>query len=169
MRVCTICGRPNRAEIDAALVDGVPLRDIAGRFNLSRSAVHRHQEHIPRSLARAKQAREIAQASTLLGRVELLIHDCRAIAMKAQRAREWSAAVSALREVRGCLELLGQISGELRKEKEQGVNLNVNINLTRRALFSRMTNDEMEAYAATGELPQWWPKEGNGNGQQPIQ
>jgi hypothetical protein len=111
----------------------------------------------------------MAQATTLLGRIELLIHDCRTIAQRAQRAREWSAAVSALREVRACLELLGQISGELEKEDKGSVNVNVSINMTRRALFSKMSNVEMETYAATGELPAWWPTEENGNGQRAIQ
>jgi len=168
LRICTICGNPNRGDIDAALVAGGSLRDVAGRFGLSRSAVHRHHEHVPKALAKAKQAREVAEAGTLLGRVELLIRDCRTIAQKAQRAREWHAAVSALREVRGCLELLGQISGELKKQDE-GVHVNVNINLARRALFLKMSNQEMETYARDGTLPVWWPKEGNGSGQQAIQ
>jgi hypothetical protein len=55
----------------------------------------------------------------LLGRVESLICDCRMVAHKAQQAREWHAAVSALREVRWCLELLGEISGELKKQEGQ--------------------------------------------------
>jgi hypothetical protein len=45
------------------------------------------------------------------------------IAQKAEKSREWSAAVSALREVRGCLTLLGEISGELKKQ--EGVNVSV--------------------------------------------
>lgn len=116
MKVCTICANPKRTEIDTALVAGGSLRDVAGQFGLSRSAVHRHQEHVPEALAKAKQAREVAEATTLLGRVELLIRDCRTIAQKAQKAREWHAAVSALREVRGCLELLGELSGELKRQ-----------------------------------------------------
>jgi hypothetical protein len=123
LKVCTICANPKRAEIDAALVVGCSLRDVAGQFGLSRSAVHRHQEHVPRALAKAKQAREVAEAGTLLGRIETLIRDCRTIAQKAQKARQWHPAVAALREVRCCLELLGQISGEL--TKREGINVSV--------------------------------------------
>lgn len=97
------------------MVAGRTLRDVAGRFGLSRSAVHRHQEHIPQALAKARNARHVAEAGTLLWRVEALICDCHTIAQKAQRARDWRAAVSALREVRVCLELLGDLSGELKK------------------------------------------------------
>ncbi len=77
--------------------------------------MHRHREHIPAALTKAEQAHEVAQATTLLGRIEGLIQDCRAISQKAQRARQWQAAVSALRELRGCLELLGKLSGELQR------------------------------------------------------
>jgi hypothetical protein len=165
LRICTICANPSRADIDAALVAGGSLRDISGRFGLSRSAVHRHQEHVPRSLATAKEARQVAEARSLLGRIETLISDCRTIAQKAQRAREWHAAVRALGEVRSCLELLGQISGELKK---QDAAVTVNVNLARRALFVQMSRGEMEAYARDGSLPEWWPKEGDG-GQQTLQ
>jgi predicted DNA-binding protein YlxM (UPF0122 family) len=158
LRVCTICAHSQRPAIDAALVAGGSFRDIAGRFGLSRSAVHRHREHIPAALTQAKQAQEVAQASTLLGRIEALIADCRTISQKAQRARQWPAAVSALREVRSCLELLGQLSGELQKE------VTVNMNVSRRALFDRMTRGEMELYAREGVKPEWFRREENGNG-----
>jgi transposase-like protein len=123
LRLCTICSHSKRAAINAALVGGTSIWDIAGQFGLSRSAVHRHREHVPKALAKAKQAREVAEAGTLLGRIETLIGDCRTIAEKAQKAREWHAAVSALREVRGCLELLGKLSGEL--QKKDSVNVSV--------------------------------------------
>ena len=164
MRTCTICAHPERPAIDAALVAGTPLRDIAGQKSLSRSALHRHREHLPKALTQAKQAQEIAAASTVLGRVERLISRLETIADKAQRAREWHPAVLALREVKGCVQLLAEITGELEKEKDE-VNVNVSINLTQRALFSRMTNAEMENYAVTGQLPAWWPKGENGSGQ----
>jgi hypothetical protein len=135
LKVCTICASPKRAKIDAALVVGGSLRDVAGQFGLSRSAAHRHQEHVPKSLARAKQAREVAEAGTLLGRVETLIRDCRKIAQKAQKAREWHAAVSALREVRGCRELLGELSGEL--TKQDSVNVSVKTPLVAPVLITQ--------------------------------
>ncbi len=128
--------------------------------------MYRHQEHVPKALTQAKQAQEIASATTVLGRLEKLIARLETIAEKAQRARAWPAAVSAFRELRGCLELLGQISGELKKQ--DGVTVSVNINLARRALFAKMSNLEMETYASTGQLPDWWPKEGNANGQRAL-
>lgn len=144
------------------MVDGGAYRGIAKQFRVSPSAVYRHCPHVLKSLAQAREAQQIAQSTTLLGRVELLIRDCQGISKKAQRAREWHAAVTACREIRGCLELLAEVSGELRKKSEE-VNVDVNINLARRALFARMNNGEMERYAISGELPEWWPKAENGN------
>ena len=49
--------------------------------------------------------------------------DCKGIVEKAQAAKDYSAAVRALGEVRQSLELLGQVSGELKRGA--GVNVGV--------------------------------------------
>lgn len=50
-RRCTICDHPTREAIDQALVAGQPLRDIAGHYRLSKSALARHKEsHAPPAL-----------------------------------------------------------------------------------------------------------------------
>jgi hypothetical protein len=41
-RCCTVCRHAQRGELEAALEVGTPLRDIAGHFNVSKSAVERH-------------------------------------------------------------------------------------------------------------------------------
>lgn len=64
-----------------------------------------------------------------------MIRDCRTIAQKAQKAREWHAAVSALREVRGCLELLGELSGEL--DKQDSVNVSLETSLVAPVLITQ--------------------------------
>lgn len=109
MKSCGVCSHPKRSDIDAAIVAGTSYRDVSGQFQVSRSALGRHREHIPVALAVAKQAQEAAQATTLLERVEEIIRDCRAIADKAQRAKDWGPAVAALREARACIELLAKI------------------------------------------------------------
>ena len=46
-QTCTVCGHPDRATIDQDLRSGTALRDIAGRYALSKSALARHkQEHV---------------------------------------------------------------------------------------------------------------------------
>jgi hypothetical protein len=50
-RRCTICDHPSREAIDQALVAGQALRDIAGHYHLSKSALARHKEsHAPPAL-----------------------------------------------------------------------------------------------------------------------
>lgn len=150
MKTCSLCLSSARSEIDEAIISGASVRDVAGRFATSRSAASRHRAHIPASLTKATHAKQIAEATTLLGRVEALIADFRDIALSAKQSRQWQPAVSALREVKGCLELLGKISGELRQESS------VNVNLNARAGFDRMSASELEAYARDGTLPLWW-------------
>jgi hypothetical protein len=50
-RRCTICDHPTRDAIDQALIAGQALRDIAGHYRLSKSALARHKEsHAPPAL-----------------------------------------------------------------------------------------------------------------------
>jgi hypothetical protein len=44
---CHVCRHATRASIDAALQQGVPLRQIAGQYGPSRSALQRHKAHVP--------------------------------------------------------------------------------------------------------------------------
>ena len=66
-RRCTVCDHRERDKIDAALVSGAPLRDIAGRHGVSKSALERHKgAHLPPHLAKARAAEEVAGADALL-------------------------------------------------------------------------------------------------------
>ncbi len=122
MKTCGICSHPRRPDIDAAMVDGASLRAIAGQFGTTKSALDRHRKHIAPALAQAKQASEVAEASSLLSRVEKLVSRCERICSKAEEQEHWTGAVAAIREMRGCLELLGKLSGELHPG---GVNLSI--------------------------------------------
>jgi hypothetical protein len=44
-RTCSVCTHWDQASIDAALVAGRTIRDIAGQFGLRRSAIARHSVH----------------------------------------------------------------------------------------------------------------------------
>ncbi len=116
---CTICRHPQRAEIDGALIESQSLRNIAKRFGTTSTSLHRHRKHLPAELTKAKQAEEVANADTLLGRVEALISRLEGIATKAETEKQWRAASGAMREIRGCLTLLGQLSGELKTESRR--------------------------------------------------
>jgi hypothetical protein len=130
MQPCTICRSPRRAEIDRQLVERVPLRRIAEQCGTSVTALHRHSHaHVAQSLTQAKQASEVADADSLLGRVEQLISRSQRIAERAERAKQWSPAVAALREVRCCLELLAELQGELRRSQTNQTNVYLDLSL----------------------------------------
>ena len=116
-RHCTVCDHPDREAIDVALVAGGSLRDIAGQFRISKSALARHKgSHIPAALAKAQEAQEVAEADNLLAQVRQLQTRTLSILDRAERASELRTALAAIGEARRNLELLGKLAGELQQE-----------------------------------------------------
>ncbi len=113
-RTCSICTHDEAHAINVALVQRDPYRSIAKHYGLSQASLSRHaQDHIPKLLARAKDAVEVADADSLLDCVEGLYKRTEAILEAAETAREWGTALQAIRECRGNLELLGRVTKEL--------------------------------------------------------
>lgn len=82
---CSICIHPEREAIDKALVNGEPMRAIAGRFvPLKTSSIHRHKEnHLPKSMLKAESAKAdalsidvMAELRQCIERVSLLSDAC---------------------------------------------------------------------------------------------
>jgi hypothetical protein len=116
-RTCLVCNHEKCSEIDESLVNGESYRSIAKRFAIGESAVYRHQKsHVAKSLVKAREAAEATDADKLLDRVMRLLNDAQRLTNRAERAKQLDTALRGIREVRGCLQLLGQVSGE-RKTK----------------------------------------------------
>ena len=114
-RKCTICAHKKRSAIDKALVERRVFRDIARQFKVSKDALVRHSDdHLPSSLVKAQEAREAAQADALLAQVVDLRDKALGVLEKAEGSADLRAAVSAIREARGCVELLGKLAGQLK-------------------------------------------------------
>ena len=121
-RTCTVCRHAKRHEIDAALVERRPFRDIAGQHDVSKSALVRHfDDHLPAALVKAKEAIDTAHADTILGQVRDLRDRALTVLGTAEGAGDLRTALAAIREARGCLELLGKLAGEL----QDGASVNV--------------------------------------------
>jgi hypothetical protein len=75
-------------------------------------------------MVKAKNAEEIVHASSLMNRVERVMARCEMIAETATKAKDWTPAISASRELRGCLELLGKLSGEIQTGTKIGIAVN---------------------------------------------
>src|SRR5215210_5000130 len=112
-RPCTVCSHDELHAINVALVQREPYCAISRGFGLGRDALRRHaKEHLPELLARAKDAVEVAEADTLLERIEGLYKRTEAILEAAEKDSEWALALAAIRECRGSLELLGRVTKE---------------------------------------------------------
>jgi hypothetical protein len=135
-RACTVCTHPSREAIDRALVASEAQRALADRYGLSEAAVRRHAaSHLPAALARAQQAADVASADSLLARLRALLDRAdeqytiaRGIVGKAVAGGDLRAASSALaagngaiREARGCLELLLEVEGEIDRRAQVNI------------------------------------------------
>src|SRR5215218_3592270 len=126
-RVCTVCSHEDRFEIDAVLVDrSASYRDIAKRFGLSKTAISRHVSggHISELVALAADAERSAQADTLLDRIENLQARTLAILEASEETHEHGTALSAIREARRNLELIGEVTKELNRTPTLNLHLN---------------------------------------------
>ena len=121
-RSCSICTHDRRAEIDRALLERRPFRDIACQFSVGRmAALRHHDDHLPAELARAREAQEVAQADDLLAQVRALRSKAMALLLKAEAQGDLRTALAGIREARACLELLLEVEGEL--DRRPTVNL----------------------------------------------
>lgn len=132
-RVCTVCKHTERSAIDAALVNSEPLRDIAGRFGISKSALERHAgKHLPSTVLAAQDQAEIKRADALLkasnktaadliDQVETLQKVAQNILSKAYQGETYGIAIQAIREARECLRLQGELLGELDRRPQIGI------------------------------------------------
>lgn len=116
-QVCHVCTHSEREAIDRALVEGVDsLRDIAGRYELSKDSVARHADnHLPGTLVKAKEAEDRTHAEDLLQRFDALLEDAKRIGEAAEAARNYRAALAGVREMVRINELLLEVRGELNR------------------------------------------------------
>ncbi|MCX6692407.1 MAG: hypothetical protein NTW33_10285 [Methanoregula sp.] len=115
---CSICQSPHVSDINRALVKGGEngsCRDLALQYHVGHMSLHRHQKagHIPASIVKAEEAKEIAKGNDLLKYVRGLLGKSVRILDSAEGSGDLRTACSAIREARGCLELLGKVTGEL--------------------------------------------------------
>jgi hypothetical protein len=116
-RTCTVCSHLARKAIDEALVEGVAFPALAAKYGVSKDALSRHKaKHLPAKLVMAQAAEEVAQADSLLDQVRDLQARAHRILDKAESAGDLRAALGAIREARGNLELLARLLGELNEQ-----------------------------------------------------
>ena len=121
-RTCTVCRHEQRADIEKALIVRQPFRHIAAQYKVSTSALVRHSDdHLPKSLLKARDAAEVAAADNILAQMQDLRDRALAILTEAEKAGDLRTALGAIREGCRCVELLGRLAGEL----QEGATVNI--------------------------------------------
>jgi len=120
-RKCKVCNHKDRNKIDLALSSGNDsYRTISDRYNVPIGSIKRHKEseHIAKKVAASKAAKEEKEAQSFLDMVADLKGKAGSLYNTAKKAKDVRAACSALREMRGAVELHGKATGELKDKVE---------------------------------------------------
>jgi len=124
-RTCTVCSHPDAVLINEALVlHGQSKRSVSNQYDLHPSAVQRHREHIPEMLARASRAEDVAEADSLLDRLEALNNRTEALLGRVEETENYGATLGAIREMRRNLEVIGEVTKELNRTPTLNLHLN---------------------------------------------
>jgi hypothetical protein len=122
---CQVCSHPARGEIDRQLVAGVSLRQLARQYETDKSALHRHKAHVSGAIVEARAAELVTNAGSLLDQVREQIERCHRLTLNAEMilasaGKDAKLALKAaevtckpMRELRGYLELMGELTGEI--------------------------------------------------------
>jgi hypothetical protein len=111
-RACSVCSRSDRDEIEHAAVSGGSLRDIAGRYGLSKSSLSRHLEaHLPATTIVRAQEADQDRAAGLRERLEDLYTRAEAILKDAEATGRHNVSLASIRELRGILEFASKLAG----------------------------------------------------------
>lgn len=112
---CSSCSHEDRESLDRALVLGTEsLRALAKRFHIDRHSLSRHaSHHLTPALARVVDERMTAGPRSALERLEELHDEARAVLDAAKQGGQGQLSLQAVRELRGIVETIAKITGEL--------------------------------------------------------
>jgi hypothetical protein len=141
---CTVCDHAERKAIEVALAVS-SVRDIAGRFGLSKSAVHGHkQRHLQPAAARLAKRREDLGAEALLGKLGEMVDVLETALQAAREDRDFIAIARIVKELRETIVRLGQATHGLWSTAPQTV-----IDARHQTLnFGELKIEELRALAA---------------------
>jgi hypothetical protein len=115
-RVCTVCSHPRLLSIDRQLLRGDMLNAVAHRFHVAPDAVGRHRRHMRTAMLKAQAAAEkpeLIYGQTLIDEVTAIKGDAERLQLEAEGRRDIRAALHAIRERVGIVELQAKLMGEI--------------------------------------------------------
>ena len=111
-RQCTVCAHVDLEEINKLLLSGTSLRDIAGQYDLSKTALARHKEsHIPELLLKSQEVKETLQADNLLDQIVYYESEARRFKGLAESQGDLELALKAVDRALKCLDLFAKARG----------------------------------------------------------
>ena len=136
---CSVCQHNEINAINEKLVSGVSPRNLAKDYGLNHMALYRHKDnHLPKTLVKAKQVEEQTAADDLLDRVETIYNQAWQLMEKAEHEGKYQPAVSALKEARNSLELIGKLIGQLKTGTEINITYNTEFIAVRGAIYKAL-------------------------------
>jgi len=151
-RTCTICTHEQRRDIDAALLNETPLRDIARRYATSKDAVARHREHLPSQLVKAQQQEDVSQAIDVVKQLKAINGATLAILKEARAEGNGELALKAVDRIQRQLELQAKLLGELQQEGTVNVTISPEWVAIRAVILQAVTPYPDAAKAITAAL-----------------
>lgn len=114
---CSSCQHEHRDQLDRELVLGAEsLRGLARRYGVDRASLARHRDnHLSAALVKVQTEREEAGPRSALDDLRELRARALRILDAAENDGKASLSLSALRELRGIVELTARVTGELRE------------------------------------------------------
>lgn len=122
-RTCTVCNHKRVDEINKLLLSGEPYRDIAGQFDLSKTALQRHKEgHIPELLSKSNDIKETLKADSLTQQIADIREKIKALLQQAIDADNLRDAHNFVGDTLRQIELEAKLLGQI---QEQSISLSL--------------------------------------------
>ena len=113
---CKICTNKNCKEINKAILEGMPIQQIAAKYGVSYSSIRRHRDnHIPAKLAKAQEAREVTQADDLMGDLLYFKQEALHLLDDAKACGDIRSAIASIDQARKIVETLAEVRGEINR------------------------------------------------------
>ena len=115
---CATCCHPKRLQIDRRIVQGGNVAEIAREYGLSYNSVWAHsRDHVSHQLVAATRKKELMESMNIISDVETLISRTQNILDTVEGKQQFGQALAAVRELRGCYELLSKIAFALHQAR----------------------------------------------------
>ncbi|MDO5681233.1 MAG: hypothetical protein Q4G46_00190 [Propionibacteriaceae bacterium] len=122
---CKVCQHPQREEIEADIVHGRGHAAINKKYDgISYDSVRRHtSNHLAPAMRQALKTVHEQTGHTALARLESLYKDAKEVLDGAKKDGARALSLQAIKELRGIVELLAKLTGELDPQPQVTVNI----------------------------------------------